>query len=150
MPNSHLLQNVIVQPHSSMAAQVGFADKQDAYSVSVNSRSPMSMNNPDTAARLSNSGSTSGEHEQDTCTSSFTRNVDHPGRVTWPDACRHGWHWLTSLKKAILSFHAHRRKEREIRKAVAALSEFDDRTLRDLGIPSRSEIEQVVRYCRDC
>jgi uncharacterized protein YjiS (DUF1127 family) len=41
-------------------------------------------------------------------------------------------------------------REREIKKAVFALSEFDDRTLRDMGIPSRSRIEHVVRYCRDC
>jgi uncharacterized protein YjiS (DUF1127 family) len=40
--------------------------------------------------------------------------------------------------------------EREIKKAVTALAEFDDRTLRDMGIPHRSQIEQVVRYCRDC
>jgi uncharacterized protein YjiS (DUF1127 family) len=41
-------------------------------------------------------------------------------------------------------------REREIRRAVYALSEFDDRTLRDMGIPSRSRIEHVVRFCRDC
>jgi hypothetical protein len=40
--------------------------------------------------------------------------------------------------------------EREIKKAVAALAKFDDRTLRDMGIPHRSQIEQVVRFCRDC
>jgi uncharacterized protein YjiS (DUF1127 family) len=42
------------------------------------------------------------------------------------------------------------RREREIRRAVSALEQFDDRTLRDMGIPSRSKIENVVRYCRDC
>jgi uncharacterized protein YjiS (DUF1127 family) len=42
------------------------------------------------------------------------------------------------------------RWEREIKKAVAALAKLDDRTLRDIGIPQRSQIEQVVRYCRDC
>jgi uncharacterized protein YjiS (DUF1127 family) len=42
------------------------------------------------------------------------------------------------------------RREREIKKAVAALEKLDDRTLRDIGIPQRSQIEQVVRYCRDC
>ena len=40
--------------------------------------------------------------------------------------------------------------EREIEKAVAALAKLDDRTLRDLGIPHRSYIEQTVRYCHDC
>jgi hypothetical protein len=44
----------------------------------------------------------------------------------------------------------HETREQEIRKAVAALAKLDDRTLRDLGIPQRSMIEQVVRYCRDC
>ena len=44
----------------------------------------------------------------------------------------------------------HGRQEREIKKAVAALAKLDDRTLRDIGIPRRSQIEQVVRYCRDC
>jgi uncharacterized protein YjiS (DUF1127 family) len=44
----------------------------------------------------------------------------------------------------------HGRREREIKKAVAALAKLDDRTLRDIGIPRRSQIEQVVRYCRDC
>ena len=44
----------------------------------------------------------------------------------------------------------HGRREREIKKAVAALTKLDDRTLRDIGIPQRSQIEQVVRYCRDC
>jgi len=38
----------------------------------------------------------------------------------------------------------------EIKRTVAALAELDDRTLRDIGIPHRSQIEQVVRYCRDC
>jgi uncharacterized protein YjiS (DUF1127 family) len=41
-------------------------------------------------------------------------------------------------------------REVEIEKAVAALAEFDDRTLRDLGIPHRSLIERTVRYCHDC
>jgi uncharacterized protein YjiS (DUF1127 family) len=44
----------------------------------------------------------------------------------------------------------HGRREREIKEAVAALAKLDDRTLRDIGIPQRSQIEQVVRYCRDC
>jgi len=45
---------------------------------------------------------------------------------------------------------AHWRREREIKRAVVALAQFDDRTLRDIGISSRAEIEQVVRYCHDC
>jgi uncharacterized protein YjiS (DUF1127 family) len=41
-------------------------------------------------------------------------------------------------------------REREINQAVAALSQYDDRTLRDLGINGRADIERVVRHCRDC
>lgn len=41
-------------------------------------------------------------------------------------------------------------REHEIKKAVAALAELDDRTLRELGIPHRSHIERTVRYCHDC
>jgi len=56
----------------------------------------------------------------------------------------------TSIYDRAAAFWAHWRREREIKKAVAALAQFDDRSLRDMGISSRSEIEQVVRYCRDC
>jgi uncharacterized protein YjiS (DUF1127 family) len=48
------------------------------------------------------------------------------------------------------AFWANWRREREIKKAVCALAEFDDRTLRDMGIRQRSEIEQTVRHGRDC
>jgi uncharacterized protein YjiS (DUF1127 family) len=41
------------------------------------------------------------------------------------------------------------RREREIKKAVATLAEFDDRTLRDIGIPHRSQIEHAARYGRN-
>ena len=45
-----------------------------------------------------------------------------------------------------------RRREREqkIERAVAALAKLDDRTLLGLGIPHRSHIEWIVRYCHDC
>jgi uncharacterized protein YjiS (DUF1127 family) len=59
-------------------------------------------------------------------------------------------HWLTSPCSTVASRWAQWRREREIKKAVTALLELDDRTLRDIGIPHRSEIEQVVRYCFDC
>jgi uncharacterized protein YjiS (DUF1127 family) len=58
--------------------------------------------------------------------------------------------WLTKPWISIASRWAHWRREREIKKAVVALAQFDDRTLRDMGILHRSEIEQVVRYSRDC
>jgi len=41
-------------------------------------------------------------------------------------------------------------RERKIKTTVAALAELDDRTLLDMGVPHRSQIEQVVRYCLDC
>jgi uncharacterized protein YjiS (DUF1127 family) len=58
--------------------------------------------------------------------------------------------WWTKAWAAVASRWARWHRERELKKAVAALAEFDDRTLRDMGIPHRSEIEQVVRYGRDC
>jgi uncharacterized protein YjiS (DUF1127 family) len=41
------------------------------------------------------------------------------------------------------------RREREIAKAVRSLAEFDDRTLRDMGIGDRAQIDRTVRYGRD-
>ena len=52
--------------------------------------------------------------------------------------------WQMGSLRTLLAEHG--RREREIKKAVAALAKLDDRTLR----PQRSQIEQVVRYCRDC
>jgi uncharacterized protein YjiS (DUF1127 family) len=72
-------------------------------------------------------------------------------RAAWADArpLRH-WSWLGSLAEMIVTLWTYWRREREIRRAVAALAEYDDRTLRDLGICGRSDIERVVRYCGDC
>lgn len=58
--------------------------------------------------------------------------------------------WLTRRWSAVTSRWTNWDRERGIKKAVAALAEFDDRTLRDMGIPSRSQIEHIVRYCREC
>ncbi|MBR1127443.1 DUF1127 domain-containing protein [Bradyrhizobium iriomotense] len=60
------------------------------------------------------------------------------------------WSWLRSAGETLTVLLSHLRREREIRRAVAALTELDDRTLRDLGIRGRSEIERTVRYCHDC
>jgi uncharacterized protein YjiS (DUF1127 family) len=62
------------------------------------------------------------------------------------------WHrnLLASIYDTVAARRAQWRREREIKRAVVALAQFDDRTLRDMGITSRSEIEQVVRYCHDC
>jgi uncharacterized protein YjiS (DUF1127 family) len=58
--------------------------------------------------------------------------------------------WLTRPWSTVRSRWARWRREREIKKVVAALVELDDRTLRDIGIPHRSQIERLVRYCFDC
>jgi hypothetical protein len=49
-----------------------------------------------------------------------------------------------------LSDDSSRERERRITTTVAALAELDDRTLLEMGVPHRSQIEQVVRYCLDC
>jgi uncharacterized protein YjiS (DUF1127 family) len=73
------------------------------------------------------------------------------GRSPAIDVDRSGrWNWLTLSWKAIAVRWMKWREESQIKRAVAALAEFDDRTLRDMGIVHRSQIEQVVRYCRDC
>jgi uncharacterized protein YjiS (DUF1127 family) len=59
-------------------------------------------------------------------------------------------HWLTRPWSSVASKWRRWRHEREIAAFVADLAELDDRTLRDIGIPHRSEIEQAVRYGRDC
>ena len=59
-------------------------------------------------------------------------------------------HWLTSCRGSVVTLWRHWRLERRIKKSVAALADFDDQTLFDMGIPRRSQIEQVVRYCHDC
>jgi uncharacterized protein YjiS (DUF1127 family) len=60
------------------------------------------------------------------------------------------WHWLTSYRGRVVILWKYWRRERKIKKSVAALADFDDQTLFDMGIPRRSQIEQVVRYCHDC
>jgi uncharacterized protein YjiS (DUF1127 family) len=59
-------------------------------------------------------------------------------------------HWLTRPCSSIANRWAQWRREREIKKTVGALVELDDRTLRDIGIPHRSQIEELVRFCFDC
>lgn len=72
-------------------------------------------------------------------------------RATWTDrrAPRH-WSPLGSLGETVATLWTHWRRERQIKRGVAALAQCDDRTLRDLGICGRSDIERVVRYGRDC
>lgn len=65
-------------------------------------------------------------------------------RLSWPSRA------LAIVTAAVAGCAAHWRRERDIKRAVEALAQLDDRMLRDMGIPNRSEIEQVVRYCHDC
>ena len=57
--------------------------------------------------------------------------------------------WPAMIWRAVAGGWGKWRREREIKKAVAALAEQDDRMLRDMGILHRSRIEQILRYGRD-
>jgi len=59
-------------------------------------------------------------------------------------------HWPTIPWSRVAGKWRRWRHQREIAALVADLVELDDRTLRDIGIPHRAQIEQVVRYGRDC
>jgi uncharacterized protein YjiS (DUF1127 family) len=54
--------------------------------------------------------------------------------------------WLVGSWSIVVNRWRHWRREREIKKAVAALLELDDRTLRDIGISDRLQIEDAARY----
>lgn len=96
-------------------------------------------------------GPTATGHVHATALLYESKNVIQLGSVAALDARlpRHR-NLLAFLYDATARLWAHWRREREIKRAVAALTQFDDRTLRDMGISSRSEIEQAVRYCHDC
>jgi uncharacterized protein YjiS (DUF1127 family) len=96
-------------------------------------------------------GMTSTEYEHHIYPQFENSNVVELGRVEALDGGRLShWNWLTSSLESVVTLWTHWRRERQIRKAVAALAELDDRTLRDIGISHRSQIDQAVRYCRDC
>ena len=57
--------------------------------------------------------------------------------------------WPTMIWRAIAGWWTEWRRERAIRQAVAELAEYDDRVLRDMGFPHRSDIERIVRNGRD-
>ena len=78
-------------------------------------------------------------------------NVIAPGPAAWTGrSARNGGDPLAGLGRKVVALWTHWRREQEIRQAVRALAEYDDRTLRDLGIQGRADIERMVRYCRDC
>ena len=57
--------------------------------------------------------------------------------------------YATSLPN-MSSLWAYWKNEREIKRAVRALAEFEDQTLRAIGIRDHSQVEFTVRFCREC
>jgi hypothetical protein len=57
--------------------------------------------------------------------------------------------WGASSRNPVATLWAQWRRERDIKNAVAALEQGDDRVLRDRGIPHRSRIERVIRHNRN-
>jgi uncharacterized protein YjiS (DUF1127 family) len=55
-----------------------------------------------------------------------------------------------SIKTLLTAPWDYWKNEREIQETTRALARLDDHTLRDLGIPDRSQIEFTVRFCREC
>ena len=51
--------------------------------------------------------------------------------------------WIVKLSKIIVTYCNYLHKQREIRRSIAALSQFDDRMLQDIGI-GRWERERAV------
>jgi uncharacterized protein YjiS (DUF1127 family) len=90
-------------------------------------------------------------HEQGVSQPLNGSNVIAPGLAAWTEQrLRDRGDWLVGLGEKVVALWTHWRREQEIRRAVRALAEYDDRTLWDLGIKGRADIERMVRYCRDC
>ena len=78
-------------------------------------------------------------------------NFIAPLPAAWSEQCpREHAGWLARFGEQVVALWTSWRREHEIRRAVRALAEYDDRTLRDIGIQGRADIERMVRYCRDC
>ena len=90
-------------------------------------------------------------HEQDASQILNGSNIISPGLAAWTEQRpRERGDWLARLGEQVVALWTHWRREQEIRRAVRALAEYDERALRDLGIQGRADIERMVRYCRDC
>jgi len=90
-------------------------------------------------------------HEQGGLQRSTISNVVEPELAAWAASRpQRRWSWWAALGETVGVLLTHWRREREIKRAIAALAKYDDRTLRDLGINGWADIERVVRYCRDC
>lgn len=57
--------------------------------------------------------------------------------------------WSKWLRGLFVSLWAYWRRQREMRQAIASLSQMDDRTLRDIGIEHRLQIPHLVRSGRN-
>jgi uncharacterized protein YjiS (DUF1127 family) len=102
-------------------------------------------------AYLTSRAMTADHHQQGNRLSSQNSNVIRSGEISAPTSgLPRRWNSSASPYDGAVTLWDHWRREREIKKAVAALAQFDERTLRDMGISSRSEIEQAVRFCHDC
>lgn len=102
-------------------------------------------------ARLIDSRQAAMAHGQGSTHGPSGSNVIAPELAAWTAPSRRdGGDWLAGLGEKVVALWTHWRREQEIRAAVRALAEYDDRTLRDLGIQGRADIERMVRYCRDC
>ncbi|WFU69934.1 DUF1127 domain-containing protein [Bradyrhizobium sp. CB2312] len=100
-------------------------------------------------ARFAGSRDPAVAHEQRASQYLNGSNVIAPELGAWIEQHDRG-DWLAGLGEKIVALWTHWRREQEIRRAVRALAEYDDRTLRDIGIQGRADIERMVRYCRDC
>ncbi len=90
-------------------------------------------------------------HEHDDVQSPKKSNIIVLENDAWAETAplRH-WSWFGASVETLRALWTHWRREREIKRAVAALAQYDDRILRDMGICGRSDIERMVRYCHDC
>ncbi|WP_212288612.1 DUF1127 domain-containing protein [Bradyrhizobium liaoningense] len=90
-------------------------------------------------------------HEQGASHALNGSNIIAPGVAAWAEQRpRDRGNRLAGLGEQIMALWMYWRREQEIRRAVTALAQYDDRTLRDLGIQGRADIERMVRYCHDC
>jgi uncharacterized protein YjiS (DUF1127 family) len=105
-------------------------------------RASLALVSSQTSSERTGSGQENGSEDAEGTSFQDSPSLD-------PDRPSHG-NWLINPLGAIASQWAHWDRERDIKKTVAALADLDDRTLGDIGIPHRSQIEQVVRYCLDC
>ena len=96
---------------------------------------------------------TANEDSSETCyapsvasASVTSKRLWHPAFVVAPQRQRL---WGGSSRNPVATLWAQWRRERDIKNAVAALEQCDDRVRRDMGIPHRSGIKRVIRYYRN-